>query len=134
MDQGSDAEIMYPNLYKGLNLTDKDLTTYNSPLVSFEGKVFIPKGQIRLPMQAGSEVVKVDFIVINAFSPYTAIIAKPWLHALGVVSLTLHQKVKYPSEDQIEELVGDQSMAQQCLVSAILHQPVESSASVNDGL
>ena len=134
MDQGSDAEIMYPNLYKGLNLTDEDLTTYNSPLVSFEGKVFIPKGQIRLPMQAGSEVVKVDFIVINAFSPYTAIIAKPWLHALGVVSLTLHQKVKYPSEDQIEELVGDQSMAQQCLVSAILHQPVESSASVNDGL
>ena len=134
MDQGSDAEIMYPNLYKGLNLTDEDLTTYNSPLVSFEGKVFIPKGQIRLPMQAGSEVVKVDFIVINAFSPYTAIIAKPWLHALGVVSLTLHQKVKYPSEDQIEELVGDQSMAQQCLVSAILHQPVESSASINDGL
>ena len=134
MDQGSDAEIMYPNLYKGLNLTNEDLTTYNSPLVSFEGKVFIPKGQIRLPMQVGSEVVKVDFIVVNAFSPYTAIIAKPWLHALGVVSLTLHQKVKYPSEDQIEELVGDQSMAQQCLVSAILHQPVESSASVNDGL
>ena len=134
MDQGSDAEIMYPNLYKGLNLTNEDLTTYNSPLVSFEGKVFIPKGQIRLPMQAGSEMVKVDFIVVNAFSPYTAIIAKPWLHALGVVSLTLHQKVKYPSEDQIEELVGDQSMAQQCLVSAILHQPVESSASVNDGL
>ena len=134
MDQGSDAEIMYPNLYKGLNLTDEDLTAYNSSLVSFEGKVFIPKGQIRLPMQAGSEVVKVDFIVVNAFSPYTAIIARPWLHALGVVSLTLHQKVKYPSEDQIEELVGDQSMAQQCLVSAILHQPVESSASVNDGL
>ena len=134
MDQGSDAEIMYPNLYKGLNLTDEDLTTYNSPLVSFEGKVFIPKGQIRLPMQASSEVVKVDFIIVNAFSPYTAIIARPWLHALGVVSLTLHQKVKYPSEDQIEELVGDQSMAQQCLVSAILHQPVESSASVNDGL
>ena len=134
MDQGSDAEIMYPNLYKGLNLTNEDLTTYNSPLVSFEGKVFIPQGQIRLPMQAGSEVVKVDFIVVNAFSPYTAIIAKPWLHALGVVSLTLHQKVKYPSEDQIEELVGDQSMAQQCLVSAILHQLVESSASVNDGL
>ena len=134
MDQGSDAEIMYPNLYKGLNLTDEDLTAYNSSLVSFEGKVFIPKGQIRLPMQAGSEVVKVDFIVVNAFSPYTAIIARPWLHALGVVSLTLHQKVKYPSEDQIEELVGDQSMAQQCLVSAILHQPVESSASINDGL
>ena len=86
-------------------------------------------------MQAGSEVVKVDFIVVNSFSPYTAIVARPWLHALGAVSSTLHQKVKYPSEDRIKELVGDQSMAQQCLMSAILHQPtVESSASVNVGL
>ena len=80
-------------------------------------------------------MVEVDFIVVNVFSPYMAIVARPWLHALGAVSSTLHQKVKYPSEDQIEELVGDQSMAQQCLVFAIFHQSmVESSASINDGL
>ena len=86
-------------------------------------------------MQAGLKMVKVDFIVVDAFSPYTAIVARPWLHELGAVSSTLHQKVKYPSKDRIEELVGDQSMAWQCLVFAILHQPtVESSASVNDGL
>ena len=112
MDQGSGVEIMYPDLYKGLNLTYEDLTAYNSPFVSFEGKVVIPIGQIRLPVQAGSKVVEVDFIVVNVFSPYMAIVARPWLHALGAVSSTLHQKVKYPSEDQIEELVGDQSMAQ----------------------
>ena len=63
VDQGSGAEIMYPNLYKGLNLRPEDLTTYDSPLISFEGKIVIPKGQIRLPIQTGSEVVKVDFIV-----------------------------------------------------------------------
>ena len=56
-------------------------------------------------MQAGSEVVEVDFIVVDAYSPYTAIIARPWLHALGAVSSTLHLKVKYPFGDQIEELV-----------------------------
>ena len=112
VDQGSGVEIMYPDLYKGLNLTYEDLTAYNSPFVSFEGKVVIPIGQIRLPVQAGSKVVEVDFIVVNVFSPYMAIVARPWLHALGAVSSTLHQKVKYPSEDQIEELVGDQSMAQ----------------------
>ena len=48
LDQGSGAEIMFHDLYKGLNLTDEDLRAYNSPLVSFEGKVVIPKGQIRL--------------------------------------------------------------------------------------
>ena len=86
-----------PDLYKGLNLKPKDLTAYDSPLVSFNGKVVI--GQIRLPVQAGSEMVEVDFIVVEVYSPYTAIVAKPWLHALGAVSSTLHQKVKYQSGD-----------------------------------
>ena len=77
VDQGSATKIMYPDLYKGLRLRAKDLTPYSSPLVSFEGKVIIPKGQIRLPVQTGSETVEVDFIVVDAYSPYTAIIARP---------------------------------------------------------
>ena len=105
IDQGSAAEIMYPNLYKGLGLKPENLTTYSSPLVSFEGKMVVPKGHIRLPVQAGTDVVEVDFIVVDAFSPYTVIMGKPWLHTLGVVSSTLHHKVKYPSGDQVLEIV-----------------------------
>ena len=89
---------MYLDLYKGLNLRPKDLTSYDSPLVSFDGKTIIPKGQIRLPVQTDLEVVEVDFIVVNAYSPYTAIVARPCLHGLGAISSTLLQKVKYPLE------------------------------------
>ena len=64
-----------------------------------------------------------DFIMVDAYSPYTAIIARPWLHVLGAVSSTLHLKVKFPSEDQIKELVGSQFVARQCLLAAIMHQP-----------
>ena len=81
---------MYPDLYKGLNLKLEDLTSYDSPLVSFEGKTVTPMGQIRLPIQTGLDVVEVDFIVVDAFSPYIAIVARPWLHALKAVSSTLH--------------------------------------------
>ena len=135
VDQGSTAEIMYPDLYKGLNLKAEDLTPYSSPLVSFEGKIIIPNGQIRLPVQTGSEVVEVDFIVVDAYSLYIAIVARPWLYTLGVVSSTLYQKVKYLSEGQIKEILGDQSMARQCLVAAIQHKPeVKSSAHEEKGL
>ena len=65
MDQGSAAEIMYLDLYKGLNLKAEDLMPYSSPLVSFKGKIIIPKGQVRLPMQTGLEVVEIDFIVVS---------------------------------------------------------------------
>ena len=44
VDQGSCAEIMYPNLYRGLNLKPEDLIAYDLPLVSFDGKLVTPKG------------------------------------------------------------------------------------------
>ena len=77
VDQGSGKEIMYPDLYNGLGLKPEDLTAYDSPLVSFNEKVAIPKGQIWLPIQVGSKVVEVNFIVMDTYSPYTAIMARP---------------------------------------------------------
>ena len=97
IDQGSATKIMYPDLYKGLGLKPENLTTYSSPLVSFEDKMVVLKRQIRLLVQAGTDVVEVDFIVVDVFSPYTAIVSRPWLHSLRAVSSTLHQKVKYSS-------------------------------------
>ena len=64
-----------------------------------------------------------DFIVVDAYSPYTVIVARPWLYTLGAVSSTLHQKVKYPSEGQIEKILGDQAMARQCMIATIRHKP-----------
>ena len=74
---------------------------------------------IRLPVQAGDKEVQVDFIVVEAYSPYTIILARPWLHAIGAVSSTLHLKVKYPTQGRVGELVGGQAMARQCLIAAI---------------
>ena len=135
VDQGSAVEVMYLDLYKGLKLRLEDLIAYDSPLVSFEGKTVTPKGQIRLPIQTGSDIVEVDFIMVDAYSPYTAIVARLWLHALRAVSSTLHQKVKYPSEGQVKEVIGDQAMARQCMVSAISRRPnTEPSTSAENGL
>ena len=126
---------MYHDLFKGLNLRLEDLTAYDSPLVSFDGKIVISKGQIRLPIQTGPKVVEVDFITVDAYSPYTIIVARPWLHTLGAVSSTSHQKVKYPSECQVKEILGSQFTARQCMVAAILHRPeIELSASVERSL
>ena len=90
---------MYIDLYKGLKLKPEDLAYYDSPLLGFDGKTVIPRGQIKLFVQARLEVKEVDFIVVDAYSPYTASVAGPWFHAMGVVSSTLHLKVKYHSRD-----------------------------------
>ena len=76
--------------------------------------------------------MEVDFIVVDAYSPYTAIIARSWLYTLGAVSSTLHRKIKYPSEGQIEEILGDQTMARQCMVAAIRHRPEAEPATLRE--
>ena len=83
-------------------------------------------------MQVGVDMVEVDFIVVDAFFPYMAIMGRPWLHSLGAVSSTLHQKVKYPSGGQVLEIVGSQSMARQCLIAAIQHKPESDTSATNE--
>ena len=135
VDGGNVAEVMYPNLYKGLRLKPEDLTPYNSPLMNFDGKLVIPKGMIRLPIQTGPEIVEVNVIVVDTYSPYTAIVSRPWLHTLGAIASSLHQKVKFPSGDQVLEICGCQSTIRQCVVAAITHQlDVESSISAEKNL
>ena len=38
-DQGSGAEIIYPDLYNGLGMKLEDFTAYDLPLVSFDRKL-----------------------------------------------------------------------------------------------
>ena len=116
-------KIIYPDLYKGLNLKSKDLEKYDMPLISFNGRMIVPRKMIRLPVQAGDEEVQVSFIVMEAYSPYTAILARLWLHAMGAISSTLHFKVKYPTQGRVGVLIGSQVMARQCLIAAITRKP-----------
>ena len=129
VDEGSATEIMYPDLFKGLKLKLEDLMPYNSPLMSFDGKLVTSKGMIRLPIQTGPEIVEVNFIVVDTYSPYTVIVGRPWLHTLGVVASSLHQKVKFPSGDRVLKIRGCQPTVRQCMVAAISHRSeMESSA------
>ena len=75
----------------------EDLDGYDSLLMGFDGKMMVPRGMIRLPVQVGDVEVQVNFIVEEAFSPYTTILARPWLHTVGAMPSTLHLKVKYPT-------------------------------------
>ena len=77
VDSDSAVEIMYPNLYKGLKLKPKDLMPYGSPLMSFDRKLIISKGMIRLPIQTGPEIVEVNFIVGDTYSLYIAVVGRP---------------------------------------------------------
>ena len=41
---------MYPDLYKGLRVKAENFSKYDTPLVGFDGRMVILKGQISLPV------------------------------------------------------------------------------------
>nr|XP_023888563.1 uncharacterized protein LOC112000643 [Quercus suber] len=119
IDQGSGAEVMYPDLFRGLGLKNEDLSKYSTPLVRFDGKVVVPEGQISLPVNMEDKEVVVKFIMVASFSPYTAILGRSWIHAMGVVPSTSHMKVKFPTDHGITVVRGSQWAARQCLVTVV---------------
>ena len=106
IDQGSDAEVMYPNLFKGPGLKNEDLSKYDTPLVEFDGQMVISERQISLPVNMEGKEVMVEFIVVALFSPYKVILGRPWIHAIGAVLSTLHVKVKFRIEQDIAVVRG----------------------------
>ncbi|XP_075670272.1 uncharacterized protein LOC142640052 [Castanea sativa] len=82
--EGSGADVMYPDLYRGLGLKKEDLSKYDTPLMGFDGHMVNPEGKISLPVNMGDKEVVVTFIVVASFSPYTAILGRPWIHNMGL--------------------------------------------------
>ena len=122
IDWGSRAEIMYLDLCRGLGLKDEDLIKYDTPLIGFDRKMVMLVGQIKLLMVTKGKEAMMNFIVVHAFSSYIAILAWPWIHAIGAVPSTLHLKVKFLTKQGIVVVRGDQSVAWQCLVAGINHK------------
>ena len=113
VDQVSGVDVMYPDLFKGLGLKSQDLIKYDTPLVSFDGRVVILKGQISLLVNMEGKEVMVTFIVVSSFSPYTAILGRPWIHAMRAVLSTLHVKVKFRTKQGVAVVQGNQKVARE---------------------
>ena len=98
---------MYPDLFEGLELKSQDLMKYDTLLVSFDGRVVIPEGQISLSVNMEGKEVMVTFIVVRSFSPYMAILGRPWIHAMKAIPSILHVKVKFPTEYGVAMVRGN---------------------------
>jgi len=98
IDQGSGAEVVYPDLFKGLNLKNGDLSKYNTPQAGFDGQMVVLEGQISLSINMEDKEVIMTFIVAASFSPYMATFGRAWIHAREAILSTLHVKVKFRIE------------------------------------
>ena len=123
MDNGSSVDILYYLAFQQMKLRQDQLCLVYSPLVCFGGTKVQPVGTITLPVVVGAypqQVSKdVNFLVVDCLSSYNAIIGRPTLNSWKAVTSTYHLSVKFPTENEVGEVQGDQLAARECYLTML---------------
>ncbi|XP_050277987.1 uncharacterized protein LOC126719481 [Quercus robur] len=118
VDNGSSADIIYFPAFQQLRLDPKRLRPFDSPLVSFSGDRVYPRGIVTLTVTAGTYPLQltkqVDFLVVDCPSSYNVIIGRPTLNKWKAATSTYCLKVKFPTNNGVGEVKGDQVLAREC--------------------
>ncbi|KAI3458805.1 hypothetical protein Pfo_015468 [Paulownia fortunei] len=121
VDTGSSVDILFYEAYKKMNL-DITLQPVDTALFGFGGGVVDPMGQVILPISLGTEPMRktrmVKFLVVDSFSAYNITLGRPSINTFQAVVSTLHMKLKFPVDEGIGEVEGDQCSARRCYVEA----------------
>ena len=118
VDNGSSADIIYLPVFQQLKLDPKILRPFESPLVSFSGDRVYPGGIVMLTVTVGTQprqlTRQLDFLVVDCPSSYNVIIGRPTLNRWKVAMSTYCLKVKFPIDNGVDEIKGDQILAKEC--------------------
>ena len=117
-DNGSSADIIYLPAFQQLKLDPRRLRPFESPLVSFSGNRVYPKGIVTLTITVGTHLRQLtrqlDFLVVDYPSSYNVIIRRPTLNRWKAATSTYCLKVKFPTDNGVDEVKGDQILAREC--------------------
>nr|XP_016498834.1 PREDICTED: uncharacterized protein LOC107817503 [Nicotiana tabacum] len=71
------------------------------------------KGRNHLAVNVAETFQDTKFHVIEGAIRYNALIGRPWIHNLRAVSSTLHQMIKFPVEEGVKTVYGEQRVAKE---------------------
>jgi hypothetical protein len=110
VDGGAVVNIMPHFTLKKLGLFDTDLHSHNVVLANYEGKTGHSLGVVQLDVCVGSTVRKTLFMVIAVMPNYNLLLGREWIHGVGVVPSSLHQRLTlWRGDGLVENVEADQS-------------------------
>ncbi|KAI5445748.1 hypothetical protein KIW84_013834 [Lathyrus oleraceus] len=98
VDTGSSLNVLPKKALTKLDCDDATLRPSNLVVRAFDGSKRAVCGEVELPVKIGPQVFKSTFYVMDIQPAYNCLLGRPWIHAVGAVTSTLHQKLKYGLE------------------------------------
>ena len=81
---------------------------------AFDGSCQDIRGEIDLPIQIGPHIYQITFQVMDINPAYSFLLGQPWIHSVGVVPSTLHQRLKFMVEGKLIIVLGEEDILVSC--------------------
>ena len=114
-----------------MRISPRSLRAAASPPHGFTGDSIFSKGSIELAILFGEEPTRStamsNFMVVKTRSSYNAILGRPTLVAMKVVTSIYHLCLKFPTPRGIRVVRGNHYDARMCYTTSIRSAPADSS-------
>ncbi|XP_070002367.1 uncharacterized protein [Nicotiana sylvestris] len=107
VDPRSSANIIRSRVVEQLGLLVQIVPT-SRVLNGFNMASEIMKGEITIPVNVAGTTQNARFHVIEGDMRYNALLERPWIHCMRAVPSTLHQMMKFPTNDGIKTVYAEQ--------------------------
>ncbi|XP_050896696.1 uncharacterized protein LOC127103487 [Lathyrus oleraceus] len=110
VDTGSSLNVL-PKISL-TKLTIEGLLMKPSALImrAFDGSRRSIIGEVDLPIKIGPYTFFATFYVMDIHPVYSCLLGRPWIHAAGTVTSTLHQKLKFIISDKLVTIDGEEDI------------------------
>lgn len=108
MDIDSSLNMILKNTLSQLLVRREEMRPISFVVRAFE--VFRRQliGEVDLAIRVGPHSFTITFKVMDINPTYNCLLGRPWIHVVGVVTSTLHQKLKFMFEDKLVIVSGEE--------------------------
>ena len=130
IDNKSSADIIFASAFDKMGIGRENMELMSAHLLGSSREKVLPLGSTQLVLTLGNPLCQantaVNFLIVDAPSAYNMLLGRPSLNALRVVPSAYHMVIKFPIENGVGVVRGDQWVARECYSASIKHKAVKS--------
>ena len=66
--------------------------------------------EVDLPITIGPHVFLITFQMMDIQASYSCLLGRPWIHEVGAVTSTMHQKLKFVKNGKLVTMKGEEAL------------------------
>ena len=112
IDNRSSVDIIFASAFDKMAIRREKLELVNAYLLGFSGEKLLPLGSVQLVLTLGDPscqaTTTIKFLILDAPSAYNMLLGRPSLNAIRAIPFAYHMVVKFPMENGVGMVQGDQ--------------------------